>query len=512
MDGSADGSLHPGLPEVTDRLLHGREHGAVTAPVVDLPAGATRLRGTDAVTLLSVYTFLLMVIPSPLVFAPLGGAGGPATIFAVLLLLCYLMTLVNPSLALDRRPQPIRVAAVVLTCAILATYISANRHAMPSLEQNGADRGVILILGWLGVMLVAADGIPSMERLKTLLGRIVLGATAMSALAITQFFTALNAARYIQIPGLTDQTPFTDLLTRNQLNRPSATAIDPIELAVVLAICLPIAVHRARFAPPGLSRRRWLQVALIGVALPMTVSRTAIIALVVAGIVVLSTWPKRDRRIAFVVGVVALAGMFVSVHGLLGTLGSLFKQIGGDTSSASRTNAFGSSATFIGQHPWFGRGFGTFLPATYFFTDDQYLLSLIEIGIVGLIALLALFVTGWMTARNARRMSSDPETRHLAQCLAASVAVPAVAFATLDALSFAMAASLTFLILGCVGALWRVVRRETPTPEGGPPPPPPRPGHEPRPPAPEPMPRGIETDDTMPIPVVTGAAAPARGR
>ena len=238
----------------------------MTAQVIDLPAERTGRRGTDAVTLLTFYVFLLMVIPSPLVFSPLGGAGGPDTIFAVLLLFAYLLTLVTPPLALARGRQPIRVAAVVLTCAVLATYISANRRTLPSLEGNGADRGLILMLGWLGVMLVAADGIPSMDRLKVLLRRIVMGATAISALAITQFFTGLNAARYIQIPGLSAQTPFTDLLTRNQLNRPSATAIDPIELAVVLAICLPIAIHQARFAPPALRRRRWLQVALIGIA------------------------------------------------------------------------------------------------------------------------------------------------------------------------------------------------------------------------------------------------------
>ncbi len=480
----------------------------MTAQVIDLPAERTGRRGTDAVTLLTFYVFLLMVIPSPLVFSPLGGAGGPDTIFAVLLLFAYLLTLVTPPLALARGRQPIRVAAVVLTCAVLATYISANRRTLPSLEGNGADRGLILMLGWLGVMLVAADGIPSMDRLKVLLRRIVMGATAISALAITQFFTGLNAARYIQIPGLSAQTPFTDLLTRNQLNRPSATAIDPIELAVVLAICLPIAIHQARFAPPALRRRRWLQVALIGIALPMTVSRTAILAIIVSGAVVLSVWPRRDRWVAYVVGLFGLGSLFITSHGLIGELSSLFTQVGSDTSSASRTSAFGSSMPFIAQHPWFGRGFGTFLPASYFFTDDQYLLSLIEIGFVGLIALLVLFTTGWMTARNARRMSSDPETRHLAQCMAASAAVPAVSFATLDALSFAMAASLTFLILGCVGALWRLARMEALAPGGGLP----REGREPPPYKPELAFSGFEKDDTAPIPVVRDAAPSVAGR
>ncbi len=470
----------------------------VTAQVTDLPAVESRSRGTDAVTLLSVYVFLLMIIPSPLVFAPLGGAGGPDTIFGVLLLFVYLLALVTPPVMLARGRQPIRVAAVVFTCVVLAAYISANRRPLPTLEQNGADRGVILMLGWLGVMLVAADGISSMERLKTLFRRIVMGATAIATLAITQFFTGLNTAKYIQIPGLTTQTAFTDLLTRDQLNRPSATAIDPIELAAVLAICLPIAVHQARFAPPSRRPIRWLQVAVIGAALPMTVSRTGIIALLVASIVVLSTWPKRERWVAYIVALFGFGGMFVATSNLLSELGKLFTQVGSDTSSASRTGAFGSSAQFIIQHPWLGRGFGTFLPATYFFTDDQYLSSLIEIGIIGLMALLALFVTGWMVARNARRMSGDPETRHLAQCVAASVAAAAVTFATFDALAFAMAAGLTFLILGCAGALWRLVQAAAAAPASELPPPP---GRE----LAQPEPVFAGASETAPIPVVRDA-------
>src|SRR5262249_58630489 len=69
-------------------------------------------------------------------------------------------------------------------------------------------------------------------------------------------------------------------------------------------------------------------------------------------------------------------------------------------------------------------------------------------------------IPGWLTARNARRMSKNPEARDLGQTMAATVAIAAVSFATLDELSFAIAASLTFLIIGCSGALWRLVRAE----------------------------------------------------
>jgi polysaccharide biosynthesis protein PslJ len=433
------------------------------APLVELaaPAGA-RVRRTDAVTLLTWYTFLLMIIPAPLEFSPLGGAGSPATIFAAVLFCWYLVTWLHPALAPERRFQPLRRAAIGFGCATIAAYASANRQALPTLELNGADRGLIIMFGWLGVLLLAADGIDSMDRLNTLVRRIVMGATTMAALAAIQFFTGLNAVKYVVIPGLVSQQPLSDLATRGSLYRPSATATDPIELAAVLAVCLPLAVHQARFAAPELRVRRWVQVAVIGMALPMSVSRTAILALLTAALVVVPTWPRRDRWFAIGTGAVATVGLWATIPGLAGTFVGLFSEVGSDASSTSRTDAYSSAAPFIAEHPWLGRGFGTFLPQTYFFTDNQYLHTLIETGVIGLLALLALFATGWFTARSARRASADPQVRHLAQCLAAAVLAAAVAFFTLDAFSFMIISGITFMLLGCAGALWRLIRPPAP--------------------------------------------------
>jgi hypothetical protein len=157
---------------------------------------------------------------------------------------------------------------------------------------------------------------------------------------------------------------------------------------------------------------------------------------------------------------VGVAGLWLLVPGLAGTFRTLFATLAGDTSTTSRTSAFSTAMPYISQHPWFGHGFGTFFPATYFFTDDQYLLSLIEIGAVGLFALLALFVTGLVTAQRVRRMTKDPEMRDLGQSLTATIAVAMVAFGTFDALSFNMAAGLTFLFLGCTGAALRLLRAQ----------------------------------------------------
>jgi O-antigen ligase len=412
------------------------------------------------VAVLTPYLLTLLFIPYYVVFSPLGGSGGPSTMYAAILMGAYLVLWLRPAFGLDRGTQPIRVAAVLFACVIIASYVSANRHALPTLEQNGADRGLISVFGWLAVLLFAADGIDRWDRLNTMIRRIVLGVTALAVIGLLQFFAHFDVTKYITIPGFATMVAFGEV-GRDGLTRPASTAAHPLEFAAVLAMVLPLAIHRARFAPAGRLWRRWLQVVLIGAALPLTVSRSAILGLIVVAIVLLPTWPKFDRRVAYVAIFLFVGTASVAVHGLLSTFVSLFSNQGAaQASTQSRTNAFSSAGPFIAQHPWFGRGFGTFLPQTYFFTDDQYLNSTIETGFIGLLALLALFVTGWIVARSTRRLTIDTEARDLAQCLAASIAVAAVSFATYDALSFTISAGLIFLLLGCIGAMWRMARAD----------------------------------------------------
>jgi O-antigen ligase len=412
--------------------------------------------GVDAVTLLTGYVFLLMLIPADLVVGSFGSAGAPSALLAAVLLCLYLVIRQNPAFGVDTGPQPVRRAAIFFACSIIATYVSANRAPMLPAQQNAADRGLILMAGWVGVLVLAADGIGSMDRLRALLRRIVAGATAMAALGILEFATGSDLTKYVVIPGLTVHEQFTNLMSRDGLARVIATTAQPLELSAVLAMSLPLAIHQARNAPSAVRFRRWLQVAAIAVALPMTVSRSSIFGLVVAAIVLVPTWPKRDRRRAYLALLASPVLVWLLSPGLLGDFGALFGQIGTDSSSTSRTGAYSGALPYITHHPWLGQGFQTFFPQIYFFVDNQYLTSLIETGAVGVVALLTLFVTGWRSARIARIAAADAQTRDLAQCLAASVAVAAVSFATFDGLEFSIAPGLCFLLLGCVGATWRL--------------------------------------------------------
>ena len=256
---------------------------------VDLSHGYRDRR--DAVSLLTVYLIFLMAIPSALVFAPFGGAGAPSNMLGVVFLIVYLFRFLHPTFQISREHLTIRLAAVVLMCAFLASYAAGNFHVMDTLDENGADRGLIMISGWLGILLLAVDGISTIERLMKLLDRMVYGATGMAIIGIIQFFTAKNLAGYITVPGLSFNSASTDVAVRGSFNRPQATAIHPIEFGFVLATILPIAIHRAQYAPKGRRLVRWIEVGLMAVTLPMTVSRSGMLGLLIVAIVIIPTWP-----------------------------------------------------------------------------------------------------------------------------------------------------------------------------------------------------------------------------
>jgi O-antigen ligase len=111
-------------------------------------------------------------------------------------------------------------------------------------------------------------------------------------------------------------------------------------------------------------------------------------------------------------------------------------------------------------HWWWGRGLGTFVPDVYFILDNQYLAALLQGGMIGLGAFVALLVVGLCVARGVGRRATDPAMRSLGQALTATIASLAVSAFVFDSLSFRQSGFLLFLVIGCAGALWSLVRHE----------------------------------------------------
>jgi hypothetical protein len=426
------------------------------------PQVGGRDRG-DAVTFLTVLAVLLLLVPSRLVFAPLGGAGSPALLLAVAGLVWWAHAVLTRAGTLEPS-RPARWATGAWAAAVAASYVVAMSRPIDAVEVRAADRGVVSLLALLGILLVAADGIPSTARVEVLLQRVVGLATVVGSLAVLQFFTGIDVASYIRIPGLSADGYLSSMETRNGLNRPSATATHPIELGVVLAIVLPLALHFALTAPPGRRVKPTVCVLVVALAALMSVSRSAVLASAVALAVFLPGLPRRQRRYTLLALPVVLVVVRLSVPGLIGTLRGLFTGIGSDPSAGSRTGSYDVVGTYVAQRPLFGRGFNTFLPS-YHILDNQYLLTLIDTGVVGLLAMLSLFGAAFLCAASAAtRWPVHSEQRSMARAVAAGVAAAAVGFATFDALSFPMCSALAAFVAGVGFRLRLLARGDVPDP------------------------------------------------
>jgi hypothetical protein len=410
----------------------------------------------DIVTLVTVYLAALLLIPSSLIFSPLGGAGTPATVLSLLILLWYGAGWLTGKVVPSGAGRPVRLAILAFALAVLASFVAGMTRAIPAAEALSAGRGLITVLSWAGLIVVLSQGISRYEQLDVIMRRAVVFGSAVALIGIFEFFTGINVTNYLQVPGLSVNIDFSTLQTRGAFLRPSSTAIDPIEFSVAMAILLPFALHQA-LDPARSSRiRRWLPVALIGFAIPVTVSRSGIIGAAVALLVLLPTWSPRQRRGFLAALLPGLVLVKVAAPGLLGTLQSfftdLFHSAGDGSVYSTRVAAWSLDWPYIAQRPIFGRGWATFLPATYSWTDDMYLAALVETGIVGLICLIVLYLAGIQCGAAGRRKTQDPGRRDFGQALVAAIAAAAVTSATFDSIGFPMVAGLTFLVLGIAGS------------------------------------------------------------
>lgn len=415
----------------------------------------------DAVFLLSVYAAMRIALPSQYVLGPLGGAGQPAQLIGLGIALLWVTDWIGRPWSRSHVKQPLKRFAFAFFLAVLASYLVAATRPLSSAEQLAADRSVLNVIAWIGVMLAVVDGITTRARLDTLLRRITLVCGLEGALGVLQLLAKQSFLQYFELPGLSNTGVDPLLLNRGSFLRPVGTAISPIEYGVFLAMALPIALH---YAVSDIGRRsflaRWLPVAAIASALSFSLSRSAIVSTVVALAVFLPAWPARLRRRLYVATVAFIVAAAIALRGFVGTIINLFGGIGNDSSTLSRLDSYPIAWSFITRDPLFGRGTGTFLPE-YWILDNQFLGSLIEIGLIGLICMLLLFLSGFLTAFQLREPlalldSGTPTVSKLGPVLAASIAAGSVSFAFFDAFSFPLVPSLLFLVLGCAGALRRL--------------------------------------------------------
>jgi O-antigen ligase len=417
---------------------------------------------SQAVPILQTFALAMMIIPSDTVLKPLSAIGYPAGIVGMFAFAVWsistLLGFHNPRL----RRHPVRGVLCLLWVVSLVSYLQIDRGMDTVKQTQAADRYIMQLALMSGVVLIAAECLTTMRDIHRVLRALTWGGAFCGFVAGLQFWSNIDLSIYLRmIPGFIINSDTSALSTRGGLNRVTGTSIHPIELGVTAGMLLPIAIYMAIYDKEGRGpKSRWAPVLLITVSIVGSVSRSAILALVITMAFLIVLMPLRQRLIAMCALPVGIAGVFVSAHGLLATLAAFIGYGSSDPSIQHRTNNLPYVEGLVRHAPWFGSGGGTYLPDYLHVTDDQFLKTVVELGLVGLLALTLLFLYPLLAALWARQHTDDEQLRLLLGVLAGAVLAAGVCSTTFDSLSFPMFYNTLALVLGLIGACWQLAMRD----------------------------------------------------
>ncbi|WP_164515431.1 O-antigen ligase family protein [Microbacterium sp. 10M-3C3] len=422
-------------------------------------AGATPL-------LLCVTAFALFFFPSNMVIKTIGAAGTVPIILSCLLLALWVCSwmwgLHNP---IPLR-HPGRLALGFLILGVGASYAAMHGGWSGDVDATGtaaADRWLILVAASAGLVLVTSECIRSMGDVMRLLRWLLAGAAFSCLVGVVQFAFRLDPMQWVHLlmPGFTDNGGATPFQARGNLVRVAGSTFHSIEFAVISGMLLPVSIWRALYDPRGSRVWHWAQTALLGFGVASSVSRSGMLAAVVALAVSIPFLPRVARRRVLVALPFVLLVLFMTIPGFVTTLTGALTADTSDPSIATRVNNYPRVARLIDAHPLFGLGPGNYQPANALqILDNQYLNGVVTLGLVGLSGLVIYLVLPGIAGIHAARHAISPALKCLAGAVAAGLCVAAVCSATFDSLSFPVFALLYPLLVGLGGAVWRMVRDE----------------------------------------------------
>jgi O-antigen ligase len=203
-----------------------------------------------------------------------------------------------------------------------------------------------------------------------------------------------------------------------------------------------------------------------------TGSRTGTIMLVVLLIAFLCVKPRQTARLLplllplLVVVQVAMPGTLGTIRAMASPSYVLKEQSVETGTGTGRVADLGPALAEWSRNPFVGQGFGTRI-ATFEdgvpgagaqILDNQWLSELLEIGLLGTLALLWLFTRAIRRLARRARADSGPDG-WLATALCAAVAAYAVGMLTFDAFAFIQVTFLAFIMLGFSAVVTREPQR-----------------------------------------------------
>jgi O-antigen ligase/polysaccharide polymerase Wzy-like membrane protein len=226
-----------------------------------------------------------------------------------------------------------------------------------------------------------------------------------------------------------------DAIGRKLMYGPTA---QPLAVAVMLSMVLPFAF--AWLLKAKERREKLLYAAavllLIGGAVA-TQKKTSMVGPLICILVLIAYRPRAMAKLAPLAIVLVGVVHFVAP----GAFGAVIDQLSPGTvtkvnTTKDRVSDYEAIKPDLVAHPLTGRGYGSYDQKKHRILDNQYLGLAIGVGLIGIVAYLAIFATSFLSAHRVVR-TRDPVRSPAALGAAAAIVVAAVSGAILDFLSFA---------------------------------------------------------------------------
>jgi len=413
--------------------------------------------------LLAAWTLVLLFIPPRRYQLPveLPFELDPNRLVTMLLVALFVL-----SLLADERVR-LRASGLEAPLALFAVGVLGSELTNPSrvsLHQANVVKALAVLFGAIIAFYLTVNFVSSPRAVEATLTVLVLGGSVLAVLALLEASSGwtpfAHLDRYVPFLSPSEAENFSDAF-RSGRRRAVSSSEHPIAFGALLAMLVPIAAALA------LRRKTpiwWLSLLVLAVGSVATISRTPVLMIVAAGLVFVCFHPRESVRFAPAV-VCVMAATHFAMPGALGALRDAFHpdQLILEASTLPQSQYAGGRLTDltpsfeeIKARPLLGSGVGTRIVtgerANARVLDNQWLGSLLEIGIIGVAGLTWFFGRAIRRLiRAARRVPDDDSI--LLTGLAAAIVAYAVGMFTYDALSFPQTEFAFFVIVGVGSAL-----------------------------------------------------------
>jgi hypothetical protein len=213
--------------------------------------------------------------------------------------------------------------------------------------------------------------------------------------------------------------------------------IHPLVPAVMLSMTLPFAFAWLIKAEDRAHRLLYgaVVVLLIGGAVA-TQKKTAIVGPVICVLVLTAYKPRAMLRLT-PLAIILIGVVHMTAPGALGGVIDQFApgSVNKVNTTQDRVSDYEAVVPDVVDHPLLGRGYGSYDQKKHRILDNLYLTLAIGVGLIGLIAYLAIYFTSFRDANRVAR-SGDPDRAPPAMAAAAAIVVALISGALLDFLSF----------------------------------------------------------------------------